>query len=352
VARSSETKYVAWGREALLDLLRREHAVLWQEAQAKIADTTYPTLSYPIDPHHLTTARRSLIGSKTIVESIDTTRGGLSVPVLHLADTRRRKTLIATAAGRKRLLAARLHNWSTPTTKYRAGPIGEAGERVVANSIQAAAPYGLRYAADAPGEVGFLLGEIVEGGPLDGAVWADAADENGAITASVLCPIEVKNIRHWVYPTAIELYQVLYKAAKLQERLPDVPICPVLVTRRKSYDANQMSRDLGFRILDVHHQFVLPVNEVREDHFKEVKEEPGYRDFERTDSAHASVVHLLRGTLIQTATANAERWKDRGSRLVDYYDSLRTEDAYIVRRPIFEEMREEAEALPGHQGGW
>ena len=68
---------------------------------------------------------------------------------------------------------------------------------------------------------------------------------------TVLCPIEVKNIRHWIYPNAREIFWILYKAAPLQIRHPDINICPILVTRRKSFSANEMSRELGFRILDV-----------------------------------------------------------------------------------------------------
>ncbi len=34
-------------------------------------------------------------------------------------------------------------------------------------------------------------------------------------------PIEVKNIRHWIYPGAWELHQLLDKAARLQARLAE-----------------------------------------------------------------------------------------------------------------------------------
>ena len=34
---------------------------------------------------------------------------------------------------------------------------------------------------------------------------------------------------------------------------------PLVITRKRSWSADRMSRDLGFRILDIHKQFVLPV---------------------------------------------------------------------------------------------
>jgi hypothetical protein len=224
------------------------------------------------------------------------------------------------------LLTARYNSWAAATAKYPQGLIGGAGERVVERSIEAAAPYGLRFAAERGGEVNFLLGGLVDGGPLDGAVWADVADENGQIRNSVLCPIEVKNVRHWIYPRHPELFQLLYKAAKLQERLQDVPICPVLITRNKSIWTNDMTRALGFRVLDVNRQFVLPVAEAPELHFQEVRTELGYGDLERTDAAHPRVIEPLRSSLVKSSEANAAQWQTVGSKLASYYALLRDRD--------------------------
>ena len=62
-----------------------------------------------------------------------------------------------------------------------------------------------------------------------------------------------------------ELHQLLHKAAHLQRLHDETLICPVLITRKKSFTAHAMSRELGFRILDVNRQFVLPVAEVHRD---------------------------------------------------------------------------------------
>lgn len=54
---------------------------------------------------------------------------------------------------------------------------------------------------------------------------------------------------HWIYADSAELFQVLHKAAFLQEQLEDRAICPVLICRRVSFIAERMSADFGFRIL-------------------------------------------------------------------------------------------------------
>jgi hypothetical protein len=319
-------QWEAWGQIALTEVLREQHAVTWAEAQARISDRPHPSVHRPIQPHVATRARASLMAAGKIVEARAATRGGTEIAVLHLSDTKGRSRAIADAAARKRLLTARYRSWATATPKYPQGLIGGAGERVVERSIEAASPYGLRFAAEKGGEVRFLLGDLVEGGALDGAVWADVSDERGRIQESILCPIEVKNIRHWIYPRHWELFQLLYKAAKLQERLDDVDICPVMITRNKSIWTNDMSRALGFRVIDVNRQFVLPVSEVPEAHFEAVREELGYADLVRTDGPHERVVHPLRSSLARSAKANADQWRAVGSNLATFYGALRDRD--------------------------
>src|SRR4051794_36989616 len=121
--------------QAIVDLLREEHAVLWAEAQAKISDARWPTVPTSIDPHHMTTARANLLGRNRIVERGAATKGGYEVPVLHLRDTTGIATAIDKAAARKRGLMATLNSWLTPRSGYPLGFVGEAGERVAHRSL-------------------------------------------------------------------------------------------------------------------------------------------------------------------------------------------------------------------------
>ena len=129
--RRPKEHYVRLGRAALLELLAREHAAVWDEVEAKIADRVWPTLPHYIEPHHLTTAKLSLLAEELIAESTAATRGGRPVSVLHLADVDGRRTAVSEAAGRKRLLHARYLRW-TQGDKSTAAIIGRAGERCAA----------------------------------------------------------------------------------------------------------------------------------------------------------------------------------------------------------------------------
>ena len=314
-----------------MSVLNEQHAVTWTEAQARISDRAHDSVGRPVQPHLLSRSRQDLLDADRIVMQSTPTRGGSEVLVLQPADTRKRATKIERAAMRKRALTARFNSWASGTSRYPQGLVGTAGERVVEESIKEASPYGLRFASPSGGQVNFLLGDVVAGGPLDGAVWADAADSDGGIISSTLCPIEVKNIRHWIYPRHWEIFQLLDKAARLSQRV-NRPICPVLITRRKAIWANDMSKALGFRILDVGRQFVLPTSDVDERDFEAVRTELGYADLERIERASPDLVMILRNSLIRTAAPNAERWAEVGSKLGAYYTDLRDRDLGDKRR--------------------
>ena len=51
--------------EAIRALIEAEHAAVLPELEAKIAEAKWETLTTPIDPHHLSTARRHLVREST-----------------------------------------------------------------------------------------------------------------------------------------------------------------------------------------------------------------------------------------------------------------------------------------------
>jgi hypothetical protein len=317
--------WVAQGRRAIVALLNEQLATTLPEMEARLSDRTHPSMRVPIQPHILADARNELIDAGRIIETRSATRGGQLVRTFHPADTNKRSEAIEQTAARKRVLTARYRSWGSGSIRYPLGLIGTAGERVVQDSIREAAGYGLRYAGATGGEVRVLLGDVVEGGALDGAIWAQPADDQGKITNSTLCPIEVKNVRHWIYPRNREVFQLLYKSALLSQRI-DAPICPVLITRRKAKWSNDMSRALGFRIVDVGHQFVMPISDVDDDSLRAVQDELGFFDMVRTDRAHVSVVDPLRKSVLRRAAENAERWRAVGSQFADLYRDLREDN--------------------------
>jgi hypothetical protein len=100
------------------------------------------------------------------------------------------------------------------------------------------------------GDVPFLLGAKVPGGPLDNAAFLTTIDAQTITpTGTYLVTIEVKNIRSWVYPSKSELYQLLHKAGELQATHPNVKIVPVFVCRRAHYLTFTMADQLGFYVI-------------------------------------------------------------------------------------------------------
>lgn len=334
-----------------MELVRQEGAVLVREAEAKISDQQWPSVPTSIDPHHLTTARQRLLQRGWLKLSAPIDKSGTQF--IQPTDERGKREAIRTASKRKRRLHGRMERWARATPRYPAGLIGEAGERVVRASLDAAALRGMRPVFPGVGEVAGLLGAPVPGGPLDAAAWADQLDEHGRSKGSVLCPIEVKNIRHWLYPNHHELFQLLHKTALLQQANPDELIHPVLITRKRAWLTEQMSRDLGFRVIDTNRQFVLPTEDADEKQVEEVRRELGYSDLTRSDAADQALITVLAGSVRTTARMNAKLWREHGSKLVEHYEALRSTNlSQRERNAAMDELREAADENGCHTRPW
>jgi len=125
--------YVERGREAIHALIEAEHAAVLPELEAKIAEAKWETLTTPIDPHHLSTARRHLVREHVILEDTRITRGGRAITVLVPADEARRRRKIEDAAKRKRLVHARYLSWAMGSASQPA-LLGPGGESVLGSS--------------------------------------------------------------------------------------------------------------------------------------------------------------------------------------------------------------------------
>jgi hypothetical protein len=71
-------------------------------------------------------------------------------------------------------------------------------------------------------------------------------------------PIEVKNLREWLYPRTPEVHQLLYKAAALQVGHPDHRWSPSSFCRRAHTTTYYMAFQLGFHVVDTRSQFNSP----------------------------------------------------------------------------------------------
>lgn len=200
----------------------------------------------------------------------------------------------------------------------------------------------------ASGTVHSLFGRPIPGGSLDNAAYAHGLSSDRRPLPPVLLPIEVKNVRHWLYPHAAEVYQLLYKAACLQRDEPDALIAPVLLCRARHFTLLQMSHDLGFRVINTRKQFILLNSSVRLPILRSVQTDLGFSDlvpYEQT--ADAGVTKAL--TLLpREAQSMAPTWRRIGSALLDHYRELRQETLSDPdRRAILADLRVATSGLLG-----
>jgi hypothetical protein len=344
--------YVDLGRQAILNLLDREHALVWLEVEAKAADHVLAGFATTIDPHHLTQARRELREEGVIQETKSRTRGGREIPVLHLAELKGRTEAYREAAARKRLLQARFLTWAVGT-KSQPGVIGPGGERVVHEALKVAAVRGYFLVNPDGRHITTLFGAPVPGGPLDGAAYVQVLDPRGRPAGSVVVLIEVKNVRSWIYPSSAELFQLLDKAARLQLANPEVSFLPLLVCRRAHETTFYAAHDLGFFVVDLQGQFMLPSARIDPGHLEEVRGELGYLDLVASADPPKVLVKRLTETVPARAQKFADQWRLTATAVGPLFQSLRDESLPPrTRLKLVSSLRDVARSLPGARVSW
>jgi hypothetical protein len=341
--------YVDLGETAIRQMLREHHAVVWPEIEARAADRVWGDLPYAVDPHHLTTARSNLLADDVITRVEDPTRGGRRVAVYHLSDLRGRATAVRDTSARKRLLHGRFIGWASGTATS-AGLIGPAGEAVARAALRAAAPRGYLVLQPESADIAEVLGAAVPGGPLDAAAFLTLLSDQGEPLPAYFVPIEVKNLREWLYPRTPEVHQLLYKAAALQVAHPDQPMVPVLVCRRAHQTTFYMAFQLGFHVIDTYSQFISPT--VEAEPLEEVKSELGYLDLTPDLTPPDRVISQFSTVVPTVASTRAAAWQTTAPEALDLVDALREDSlAGLDRDEAMRELRELNQAL-GRQGGW
>jgi hypothetical protein len=161
------------------------------------------------------------------------------------------------------------------------------------------------------------------GGAIDNGLWITVF-HGARPTGSVFAPIEVKNVRHWLYPWHAESYQLLHKAARLQQLEPELQIAPVLICRARQFQLDRMSRQMGFRVMNTRSQYLAPDAAIREDILTAIRQELGFDFLEVARGPDPAVTRALQ-SLPTEAQMIAETWKAVGSQFSDSYEALREE---------------------------
>lgn len=315
-------EYLELGKELVLTLLRDQLAAPWMEVEARIADDVYPNAERFVEPHHLSQARIDLVDAGLISVSQQTTRGGRKVALWTLANPKQGQKSIDRAAARKRLLMARYLGWAQGTPS-RPGITGTTAEQVVHAALLEAAPRGFTLVnPTGPGVQSFLGVSLKQAGALDSAVIRTELT-NGLPTGFTAIPIEVKNLRDWIYPSSKELFQLLDKATLLQQEQPAVDMAPTLICRRAHITTMRMAKTLGFFVVPTRRQYISPVAD--EDKVTEIRKELGFTDLARTDTADEKIVKALTQDLSKVRERTAQNWKRTAADLGPYFSRLRNQ---------------------------
>ncbi|MYR05128.1 hypothetical protein GTV32_01720 [Gordonia sp. SID5947] len=257
---------------------------------------------------------------------------------------------------RKRALFRRYNSWAS-TKRF----IGPAGESAVASSLVAS---GAMQLPNQGSEVAEVLGFRFDG-PLDnGGYLTVIAPDNPAAYTALYCPIEVKNVREWIYPHSSLLHQLPDKAAQLQEHVPDFSIHPILICRRCHYTTFFMAAtQLGFKVMELERQY-LDSRAIRGDngdqHLSELRAELGMLDLVPLSADVESqgdkvLTKWFRTSLPKFAADAAAAWRRTvlDERLHDTFGLLRHEHEkdHGARNHVMAELRRRA-VETGLQGGW
>lgn len=156
------------------------------------------------------------------------------------------------------------------------------------------------------------------GGALDNAAILSTLDrQTNTPTGTFDVVIEVKNVRPWLYPGDREVHQLLWKAATLQQTLPDVPILPVLVCREAAHVTMTLTNTLGVYVVRTKRQ--LAPESIDADKLAEVINELGYR-IDRSDQPAPALVNHFTTLIPAAAPALAAKWRALGCTLLPLFD--------------------------------
>lgn len=166
-------------------------------------------------------------------------------------------------------------------------------------------------------------------------------------------PIEVKNLRDWIYPTNAELYQLLTKSHRLAQMIPDVAMVPVLICRRAHPTAFKMASDLGFFIIDARRHYIGATAD--EQRIIEIRSGLGFLDLTHVPGHDDKIVRQFTRTLPPGLAGRAARWSQTAAveEFDHLFDALRTMTAATGRKAVFAQLRQTATAAGVRPGrGW
>lgn len=317
-------KHVAAAKAAILDLLKREHAVTAQELEAKLVSSK---LHADIHPHIISFALRELTYREVTADTSPSK--GTSVTTYVLRGTEGTRAVVD-ARKRKRALTSFFRSMARVSGKSP-NVIGRGGEEALGRALAASGPLGFM-AVGAVGKVSELNGVPVRPGPLDGA--ANTLLGPGKPRTGPPVAFEVKNIRHWLYPNDSELGQVLVKASNLVSDLQE-PVLPVIVCPRAHFWTFRLAKDHGLFVIPTQDQFYWPHAEFPEERIEELRSELGFRLVKSDGSV---ILDRMKGPLRDGLEERAARFATVSRLLKNDYEAHWAAHSDEQRSRLLEDM--------------
>lgn len=288
-------------REKIESEIKKSHALLLTEAVARLSPEAGPYWSskQAIEPHIVNQTVDEMLHDGTLSKTYETSRGRRPIEVLVPKNQKGIQTAVTRAAATKRSLYSTYESWAIGNASRPHGRLGPAGEQIADASIRAT-----NLVLPLPPE----NRRNYRGHTLDGPVdWIGVTHDDTHTTAGVVL-VEVKNIRQWIYPQHIEVFQLLSKAASLQLALPELNLVPILICRRANRRIFAMSKHLGFYTIAMAKQPVGKLNEDEHQRMLQVRQGLGFLDLTDTTDPLKSVQDRVSG-MHPYWPAAAEKWK-------------------------------------------
>lgn len=341
--------YVARACAAIVEHLEEHYSCTHPELESRLAERYHVRDTRNIDPHHFTTALKVLTKDGVLASQRKATRGTSAAPIetFHLRGAKRSATKIDRAAARKRLLSARYRGWAQGSVRHPQGLIGPAGEAAVRAGLRDT----MQPMSPGFGEVGSLLGFKLPGS-IDTGGYLVTVDHDGLPMKPLAVPVEVKNIRSWIYPSAPEVYQLLTKCVDAQRAGgTEAALLPTLVCRRAHPTLFWMAGELGFVVIDARLQWAGDVDEAA---LLEVRNELHFVDL-RAGSAPSVRVHdrFSSSGLPTNAHRLASLWAETSADdpTVALLRRMKRASNANERLRLLESLRQRSRAR-GLRGGW
>jgi len=354
----SEAEWVAIARSQLTNLLDSQAVLSEPEAICRLVDQRLVAGFEAVSPHHVTQAKNLMARRNQLRIDTSVARGGRVVSLLVSVSPELSRKVVDSALSRKRLLMARYHGWTQGTVALGPGLIGPEGEWVVERTLRDAGVGAVLTkpgAGTLPGLKNFL-GIEVPAGPLDNGLVLNPLHPDGSPRAqlAVAVPVEVKNVREWIYPHSQELHQLLYKSAAMKAINPGLAIVPLLVCRRAHITTSYMAKRLGFFVAQTKRHYFPAHSRITPEAFAEVRSELGLLDMVQgldvCDNLRARLVTMQQHYDVETAAAVWGRVSEVPE-IVDVLESLFREGTAVLRRRKMNLLRSLTEGI-GISKGW